>query len=98
MDYLLISVDPDEVDAERRKARELKRSPWWKNQLGKGLCAYCGGRFSPAELTMDHKLPLVRGGKTSRSNCVPACKSCNERKQNHPAQEWKVLLETGGES
>jgi 5-methylcytosine-specific restriction protein A len=29
---------------------------------------------------MDHILPVVRGGKSNQSNCVPACKKCNNRK------------------
>ena len=39
-------------------------------------CAYCGnwGR------TIDHFIPLARGGGTTRGNCVPACISCNQRK------------------
>ena len=40
----------------------------------KGVCYYCGRRVKPEELTMDHKIPLSRGGTSDRSNIVPACK------------------------
>ncbi len=29
---------------------------------------------------MDHKIPIARGGKSNKSNCVPACKACNTHK------------------
>ncbi|MBF0124816.1 MAG: HNH endonuclease [Magnetococcales bacterium] len=87
-------ADPDQIERERRKARELRQSAWWKNRLATGQCAYCRGRFPPSELTMDHAVPLVRGGRTTRGNCVPACRSCNQAKQNLPAQEWLARMDS----
>lgn len=92
-DHLLVPADPDAIELERRKARQLKLTPWWKNRLGEGKCAYCGHRFSPGALTMDHVTPLVRGGRTTRGNCVPACRACNRMKSNLPAEEWKAYLD-----
>lgn len=34
-----------EVARERKKARELRNSAWWKNELAKGICHYCGKKF-----------------------------------------------------
>jgi 5-methylcytosine-specific restriction protein A len=31
-------------------------------------------------LTLDHVVPLARGGKSQPGNVVPACKSCNREK------------------
>lgn len=93
MDDMLIAADPDQMDLERRKARELKKTAWWKNRLGEGVCAYCGERHPPRELTMDHRIPLIRGGHSSKSNCVPACQSCNRQKQNLPPHEWQAIVE-----
>ncbi|MBF0176390.1 MAG: HNH endonuclease [Magnetococcales bacterium] len=95
MDHLLIPADQDHVERERRKAKLLKRSQWWKNVVGQGKCAYCGQRTPPRELTMDHVRPLIRGGFSTRGNCVPACRMCNERKQNLPAEDWKAHQEDG---
>jgi HNH endonuclease len=39
-------------------------------------CAYCGGRYE----VLEHYLPIVRGGGTTQSNCVPACQRCNIQK------------------
>lgn len=65
---------------EKNKARELRQTQWWKNQLGTGKCYYCEGKFTPEQLTMDHLHPIIRGGETSKKNCVPACKECNTKK------------------
>ena len=45
-------------------------------------CQYCGDSFPNGELTIDHVLPVSKGGKTSWENCVAACKSCNFNKSD----------------
>jgi 5-methylcytosine-specific restriction endonuclease McrA len=86
-DWIDIKKDPKHVARERTKAKELRKSEWWKQQLEKGICHYCGKKFDPVDLTMDHILPVVRGGKSVKSNCVPCCKACNnEKKYLTPAE------------
>ncbi|MBN2163005.1 MAG: HNH endonuclease [Pontiellaceae bacterium] len=86
-DWIDIRKDPKHVARERAKAKELRKSEWWKQLLSKGNCHYCGRSFPAEELTMDHILPVVRGGKSTRSNCVPCCKECNnEKKYLTPAE------------
>lgn len=80
-------VDPEEIRRERRKAQELRKSSWWKQQIGKGVCYHCEQRFPKEELTMDHLVPLARGGKTSKKNCVVCCKECNNKKGNRMSVE-----------
>lgn len=80
-DWIDIRKDPAHVARERKKARELRNSAWWKALLEKGVCHYCGGKFHPEELTMDHIVPVARGGKSTRGNVVPCCKECNNRKK-----------------
>ena len=88
---------PEEVlRQERAKTRELRQSQWWKNRIGQGKCYYCGAQVPPKELTLDHIVPLVRGGKTSRGNCVPACKACNSQKQSLLPMEWEEFLQRQG--
>lgn len=76
-------VDPKQIAREKQKARELRASSWWKQQLAQRKCYYCEGVFAPSELTMDHKIPLSRGGKSTKGNVVPSCKECNNKKKNH---------------
>ncbi len=74
---------------ERAKGRLLRASPWWQRKKQPGICHYCGGTYSPAALTMDHIVPLVRGGRSTRGNIVPCCKECNNRKQSQLVMEWE---------
>ena len=41
---------------------------------------YCGERFEPEALTVDHVRPRMRGGDRSGGNLVTACGACNARK------------------
>ena len=80
-DWIEINKDEKHVKREKEKARELRQSQWWKNLIARGHCHYCGKKFPPEELTMDHLLPLVRGGKSTKGNIVPCCKECNNAKK-----------------
>ena len=86
-------ADEDHVRREKSKARELRRTQWWKNLRGRGVCHYCRKRIPARELTMDHIVPLIRGGSSSRSNVVPCCKDCNSRKQHLLPVEWQDYLD-----
>lgn len=80
-DFITASADPKTVARERARARELRKTQWWRNLLAAGVCHYCGGHFPPEELTMDHIVPVARGGRSTRGNVVCACKSCNNAKR-----------------
>ena len=41
---------------------------------------------------MDHLVPLIRGGKSTKGNLVPACKACNTQKQSRLTIEWEQYL------
>jgi 5-methylcytosine-specific restriction endonuclease McrA len=43
-------------------------------------CQYCGRKKPKTELTLDHVVPAVQGGKKSWENIVTACIQCNQRK------------------
>jgi 5-methylcytosine-specific restriction endonuclease McrA len=84
----LVTVSEEEVRRERRKARELRASQWWKRKRSSGVCHHCGGKFPPANLTMDHLVPIIRGGKSTKGNVVASCKRCNsERKHRLPFEQ-----------
>ncbi|MGE0762220.1 MAG: HNH endonuclease [Bdellovibrionales bacterium] len=80
MDYYFTPASEEHIGRERAKARELRASQWWRQELGKGLCYHCGERFSGEELSMDHLIPIVRGGVSSKNNVVVSCKPCNSAK------------------
>jgi 5-methylcytosine-specific restriction endonuclease McrA len=69
------------INIERDRAKKLRKSSWWKTQIQKGLCHFCQQTVGTDNLTMDHLVPLARGGKSTRGNIVPACQACNQRKK-----------------
>jgi 5-methylcytosine-specific restriction endonuclease McrA len=85
-------LDDLSIQKERRKARELRQSQWWKRKKAKGLCHYCRRLCPPHSLTMDHMVPISRGGKTTKGNLVPCCKECNNRKRHLLPMEWEKYL------
>jgi 5-methylcytosine-specific restriction endonuclease McrA len=80
--FNLVDLSPR---AARRRFRDSIKSEW-------GGCAYCGrshdatGTLIP--LTLDHVRPRTFGGSSLRSNLVPACRGCNERKGS--ARDWRT--------
>ncbi len=57
-------------------------------------CQYCGDRFRTHELTFDHVIPRSRGGRTSWSNIVTACHSCNVQKGDALPEEVGMFPQT----
>jgi 5-methylcytosine-specific restriction endonuclease McrA len=76
-----LQTDPAHVAREREKARALRKSAWWQRRIQRGACAYCERKVAPRELTMDHVVPVARGGRSAKGNVVPSCKECNNRKK-----------------
>lgn len=48
-------------------------------------CSYCG---RDGKMTMDHVVPLSRGGLHAVENVTPACHSCNSRKNAKDVRDW----------
>ncbi len=92
MDIFGIVVTEEELKKEKEKARKLRKSQWWKRKCAEGVCYFCNKKISSKELTMDHLIPLIRGGKTIKANVVPACKECNNKKKYLLPFEWEEYL------
>lgn len=48
-------------------------------------CAYCG---KDGRLTLDHFVPISKGGPDALGNIIPACSACNGSKYNSDAEQW----------
>jgi 5-methylcytosine-specific restriction protein A len=72
--------DPSHIKKEKQRAKDLKKTRWWREKLAAGLCHYCEQKFPMDELTMDHLIPIGRGGHSDKANVVVACKACNTKK------------------
>jgi 5-methylcytosine-specific restriction endonuclease McrA len=55
-------------------------------------CQYCAKKKAAKELTFDHVQPTSRGGKTSWTNIVTACRKCNLGKADKTPEEAKMKL------
>jgi len=85
--------DDRQIAKEKQKAKALRKSQWWKNKIASGICHYCQQKFPPDQLTMDHVVPLSRGGRSTRNNIVPCCKECNNKKKYYTPVD--ILLNEG---
>lgn len=67
------------------------------------LCGYCGvemsfeiltgGARNPRRATIEHILPLTRGGAHTLANTILCCWDCNARKKNRTVEEWDAERE-----
>jgi 5-methylcytosine-specific restriction endonuclease McrA len=90
--------------AARALAKMRTRNPGHPNWLVRhverqnGRCAYCGipvflppGRGkADRRATLDHVVPLARGGPDSEANTVAACEACNAAKADMSAQAFRL--------
>ncbi len=91
--FFFSGVDDATIRRERGKARDLRRTRWWKNKIAQRVCHYCGQVTAMEELTMDHLVPLARGGRSVKNNLVPSCKECNNLKKTMLPMEWEDYME-----
>jgi len=86
-------VDDAEIRRQRAVARDLRKTRWWQRKTASGECYYCGAKVTFKNITMDHIVPLTRGGKSTRENLVPCCKTCNTAKKTMMPLEWQDYLD-----
>lgn len=53
------------------------------------ICQYCG---TNKDLTLDHLIPKSKGGKSTWTNLVTACKRCNARKGDFKPEDVGLVL------
>ncbi|MCB1172631.1 MAG: HNH endonuclease [Leptospiraceae bacterium] len=87
------AADSAFIRREKEKAKQLRKSAWWRRKCANGVCRYCQKIFKPSELTMDHCLPLAMGGRSEKQNLIPACKECNTRKKDLGPAAWAAYLD-----
>lgn len=59
------------------RLRYTRRSVYARD---KNTCQYCGKKLSVQTRTIDHVIPVGRGGHSSFENCVTSCRKCNLKK------------------
>jgi 5-methylcytosine-specific restriction endonuclease McrA len=96
--------EPVTINRQRHALREERRrqtpkeerltAAQWREILAhyERRCAYCGA-LGP--LQKEHRIPLVRGGRDSADNIVPACPECNRRKADMTDDVFRVIVGWG---
>ncbi|MBN1351998.1 HNH endonuclease [candidate division KSB1 bacterium] len=77
------------INVQLRRTGLSKRTVFVRDQY---TCQYCGKKFDPGKLTLDHILPQSRGGKDIWENIVTACYRCNEKKADKTPSEAGLKL------
>jgi len=71
-------------------ARKLKFSKKYVKIRDSKTCMYCGAKEK--KMTIDHVVPISKGGKNTWENCVCCCHKCNNKKGNKLLQETDTRL------
>ncbi len=80
---------PHYEQVPRQEVRFTRKNIYFRDRE---RCQYCGRRFAPRDLNLDHVVPLSRGGKSTWENVVCCCVACNHRKGNRLAHEAHMTL------
>jgi 5-methylcytosine-specific restriction endonuclease McrA len=102
--YRLATPEKQKVLSHRRRARKISQDDKTLNELAiKSLlakaikCPYCGKKYIEGSYTdsktIDHLVPLCRGGLNSISNIIVCCRSCNSKKGKKSFPDWLDMLE-----
>ena len=83
----IVAVNRHKRRASEKQTRKPLTGEQWADILDdyEGMCFVCG---SPDRITLDHLIPLSRGGEHSKRNCRPLCWSCNSSKRDSKLTEW----------
>ncbi len=79
-----------EIERIRRKPNNIAKTNTMKRLSNE--CYYCHKPLGRREKTIDHKIPLSRGGEHTYSNLVVACKQCNNDKSDMTENEYYEYL------
>lgn len=73
------------------KRRRLPRFSKFNLYLrDEATCQYCSTQLHRTQITLDHVIPISKGGKTNWENIVIACAPCNTRKGNKTVMNPKI--------
>lgn len=77
------------------QAAIAQRFAWLRQGVARGgRCEYCGKAVTldgPNQATIDHILPLSRGGSDEPENWAVSCVGCNHTKNNRTPEEAGMI-------
>jgi 5-methylcytosine-specific restriction enzyme A len=92
MDYTV--VEEQHIRREKERARRLRQTTWWMRKTHPGVCHYCHRNVGRQLLTMDHVVPLSRGGKSSKGTSSRHARAVITRKKYLLPIEWEDYLKS----
>ena len=94
--------NPFKLDTHRAHRRALKYGvistltdqEWKEIFQSNDACSVCGVQLTlevnkSNTLSLDHRIPLNRGGNNTKENCIPACWNCNRSKGDRTEKEFR---------
>ena len=76
--------------------RRENDAPWitlgWAAAFIGTVCLYCDEMLNMKNMSLDHRVPISRGGMKEKWNLWPITMQCNDRKGNFTEKEYKALL------
>ena len=79
-------LHPESIEKQQKINRKKLKTR--KKLTGKEVCVYCGVKLSAYTASLDHVIPLSRGGSNDPKNLVWSCKKCNYKKGDRIPYEW----------
>ena len=78
------------IEGKKRLSIKDVQSVYEENikHFGTLTCIYCLNLIEFGEDTLEHKIPLSRGGENNKENLGIACSFCNKTKQNKTYEEF----------
>lgn len=95
-DILLAPID----SASNRRRAKARNSAYERYDRGaiiardSGICHLCGAVPTPADLTLDHLIPISLGGPDTAANVAVCCRFCNSKRQNRPLPPTSRYFDT----
>ena len=91
--YLAKNPEWNALKSQKRRARlanceTLAISKKDMRHIYKQNCSFCKTK---EDITLDHIIPISRGGRHSIGNLQPLCRTCNSSKKDKTIMEWRVM-------
>lgn len=83
--YYVFDTDGDDKPSTGKKIKRKNYSLQERKMIyarNNGKCALCGRNLNFEDMTLDHIVPLSRGGEDNLDNIQPTCKADNQFKAN----------------
>lgn len=89
MDAPPIAPATHKVPRDKNQGRYRKYKAWRIKRPGGSVCRWCGRALTIETATLEHVVPLDRGGLDCESNWDVACESCNKARGNNMPELFK---------